>query len=70
MFENPLNYTVSDIYQSLLIFIWENYEESVKFFILTFICGILIFTAGCNFDDLFLPYYDDEKLQMVYSIDK
>ena len=69
MFENPLNYTVSDIYQSLLIFIWENYEESVKFFILTFICGILIFTAGCNFDDLFLPYYD-EKLQMVYSIDK
>lgn len=47
-----------------------NYEESVKFFILTFICGILIFTAGCNFDDLFLPYYDDEKLQMFYSIDK
>ena len=70
MFENPLNYTVSDIYQSLLIFIWENYEKSVKFFILTFICGILIFTAGCNFDDLFLPYYDDEKIQMVYSIDK
>jgi len=47
-----------------------NYEESVKFFILTFICGILIFAAGCNFDDLFLPYCDDEKLQMVYSIDK
>ena len=70
MFENHLNYTVSDIYQSLLIFIWENYEESVKFFILTFICGILIFAAGCNFDDLFLPYCDDEKLQMVYSIDK
>lgn len=70
MFENPLNYTVSDIYQSLLIFIWENYEESVRFFILTFICGILIFTAGCNFDDLFLPYYDDDKLQMFYSIDK
>ncbi len=45
-------------------------RKVLSFFILTFICGILIFMAGCNFDDLFLPYYDDEKLQMVYSIDK
>lgn len=47
-------------------------RKELSFFILTFICicGILIFTAGCNFDDLFLPYYDDEKLQMFYSIDK
>lgn len=45
-------------------------RKVLSFFILTFICEILIFTADCNFDDLFLPYYDDEKLQMVYSIDK
>lgn len=45
-------------------------RKVLSFFILTFICGILIFAAGCNFDDLFLPYCDDEKLQMVYSIDK
>lgn len=45
-------------------------RKVLSFFILTFICGILIFTAGCNFDDLFLPYCDDEKLQIVYSIER
>lgn len=44
-------------------------KKFLSFIILLSVCSVLLFTTGCNPDDLFMPYYDNEKLQIIYAQD-